>query len=401
MSYLSQLLLLLALCAAACNAADVLRIPLKKLSGNNLRGFKFLESANCGASTAKQLLQYTAGKKTFINIDDFMNAQFFGEISVGTPPQKLKVIFDTGSSNLWVPNKKPIFTRHSIYRHSLSSTYKQNGTVFKIMYGSGPVSGVFSRDNVMLGELVLQDYNFAEVDNTQGLGPAYFLGKFDGILGLGWDSIVVGGGMSPFGALVKSGQLEKPEFAFYLGDLEEGELVLGGSDPNHFEGKVTNVPLIAETYWEVSLGGITVGGSAISANTSRAIVDSGTSLLAGPVKEVRRIAQLINAIPIVAGEYAIDCNSIKSLPAITFNLGDGQFVLEGSDYVLQEQGVCLLGMMGINIPPPNGPLWILGDVFMRRYYTVFDWGNRQLRIAKSVKKSAAMKSFDEIQLADA
>jgi len=379
-------------------AGGVLRIPLRKLSDNPLRGFKSLESGCSGVdfdgNEGDGMLGRSVGdrfaepgKKTFINIDDFMNAQFYGEVSVGTPPQPVKVIFDTGSSNLWVPNKRPIFTRHSIYRHERSSTYTKNGTVFKIMYGSGPVSGFFSRDDVKLGELVLKSYNFAEVDNTKGLGPAYFLGKFDGILGLGWDSIVVGGGASPFGALVASGQLERPEFAFYLGDMEAGELVLGGTNPEHYVGPFTLVPLISLTYWEVALGGISVGKTSLAVTTTRAIVDSGTSLLAGPVSEVRRIALLVGATPLIAGEWAIDCEKAKTAPSITFKLGSGVFTLDAKDYVMDMQGVCLLGMMGINIPAPNGPLWILGDVFMRKYYTVFDWGNRQLRIAKAVKKN--------------
>lgn len=379
-------------------AKAVFRIPIRRITPD-LRGFKSLQaptglSATLGmdnAAAGRTVRGFEPGRKSYINIDDFMNAQFYGEITVGTPPQKVKVIFDTGSSNLWVPNKRPIFTRHSVYDHRKSTTYAKNGTIFKIVYGSGPVSGVFSRDDVHLGELLLKDYNFAEVDNTQGLGPGYYIGKFDGILGLGWDSIVVGGGSSPFGALVRSGQLEKPEFAFYLGNLEEGELVLGGSNPKHFEGKAINIPLIAETYWEVALGGITVGTQSIGQNTTRAIVDSGTSLLAGPTRDVKRIAQLVGATPLVAGEYAIDCDKIHTAPSITFKLGSGVFVLDPVDYILDQQGICLLGMMGINIPPPNGPLWILGDVFMRKYYTVFDWGNKQLRIAKSTRDSGVTR----------
>merc|ERR1712039_942547 len=116
-------------------------------------------------------------------INDYMNAQYYGEIEVGTPGQKEQVVFDTGSANLWVPNKKPFLSGHSVYSHSKSSSYHANGTVFKIQYGSGPVSGVYSADDVAIGSLKLQDFTFAEVDDTSGLGLGYRFGKFDGILG--------------------------------------------------------------------------------------------------------------------------------------------------------------------------------------------------------------------------
>jgi hypothetical protein len=399
---MARTVLLVALLSALISLGNVnglLRIPLRKIPENHLRGFKSLEPACEAGDSLKDDgrpvgSRFDPGKKSFINIDDFMNAQFYGEISVGSPPQTVSVIFDTGSSNLWVPNKKPLFTRHRIYRHEKSVTYSKNGTTFKIEYGSGPVSGYFSRDDVKLGTLVLKQYNFAEVDNVKGLGPAYYIGKFDGILGLGFDSIVSGGGPSPFGALVASGQLEKPEFAFYLGNMEEGELVLGGTDPQHYEGSFTIVPLIALTYWEVALGGISVGKGRIQSATTRVIVDSGTSLLAGPVNEVRRIALLVGATPLIRGEWAMDCEKAKTAPSISFRLGNTDFELTAADYVMDLQGVCLLGIMGINIPPPNGPLWILGDVFMRKYYTVFDWGGKQLRIAKSTKHSG--RSSDDV-----
>lgn len=315
-----------------------------------------------------------------IAINDYLNAQYYGDISIGNPAQTVSVVFDTGSSNLWVPMKNKWFQHHRVYKHAKSKTYQANGTKFAIRYGSGAVSGNFCADDVDLGGFLIKNYTFAEVSNTGGMGPAYYLAKFDGILGLGWDSIVVGGGPTLFHALADSGQLEEPVFAFYLTGTngKPGELVLGGVDEDHYTGNFNTIPLSSLTYWAVGLGGIKVGGKSVS-RTTKAIIDSGTSLLAGPSAEVKKIAALVGAKPMMMGEYSIDCNA--QAPPIAFNLGGVDYELELKDYVINEQGVCLFGMMGIDIPAPNGPLWILGDVFMRKYYVKFDYGNKNIGIA--------------------
>ena len=124
-------------------------------------------------------LGYSAlGEVDSIVINDYQDAQYYGEISVGTPPQKLEVVYDTGSSNLWVANFAE--GRHHYYDSRKSATHTVNGSTFHIQYGSGPVSGFYSRDVVTMGDFQLTSYLFAELNNTAGLGPAYALGKFDG-----------------------------------------------------------------------------------------------------------------------------------------------------------------------------------------------------------------------------
>jgi len=277
-------------------------------------------------------------------------------------------------------------TWHHIYDHGKSSTYEANGSEFKIMYGSGPVSGYYSADTVSFGGLQLQNFTFAEINDYSGLGMMYRIGKFDGILGLGFDTISVGGVPTVMNALVKSKQLDQPVFGFYLGDHTVGELEFGGVDPKHYTGDFTYVPLAAENYWSVSLDDVKLGSDSVSF-TKHAIVDSGTSLLAGPTDEIQALADKLGATSVMGRAYSIDCS--KDIPGLTFTLGGKDFTLTKDDLTLQKQGSnCIIGIMGINLPPGH-KMWILGDVFMRKYYCQFDWGQKRIGFAPVVAGGSA------------
>mmetsp|Transcript_22247 Transcript_22247/g.66785 ORF Transcript_22247/g.66785 Transcript_22247/m.66785 type:complete len:371 (-) Transcript_22247:54-1166(-) len=367
-------LLLLAALAGAAAEKKIKRVPLKKMP----------RVSNTPTYTSLRLPGVSAAGGDDIVIKDYENAQYYGDIEVGTPGQTMSVVFDTGSSNLWVPDKKPFASGHKIYTHDDSSTYVANGTKFAIEYGSGPVAGVYSRDTVAVGDLVLENYLFAEVNDTSGLGVGYRLGKFDGILGLAWPAISVDGVPTPLEAMVASGDLDEAVFAFSLGDEAAGELVLGGVDDKKYTGDFSYVPLSSKTYWEVTLDALSVSGANMTSAT-KAIVDSGTSLLAGPKSDVKAIAKAVGATASVAGEYMIACDATG--PDIVFTLGGQDYALALADYIIEEEGSpeCLFGIMGIDIPRPAGPLWILGDVFMRKYYVKFDIAGEQIGIATAAK----------------
>jgi len=342
-------------------------------------------------------VEYTSeGQPTTIVINDYQDSQYYGAIQIGTPPQTLEVIYDTGSSNLWGSNIKPgLFSSHSYYDHAKSSTHKANGTTFNIAYGSGPVSGFYSSDTVTLGSDTLLDYTFAEVNNTKGLGPAFAVGKFDGICGLGLSGISVDGVPTPLQALMSSGALSQNVFAFYLGTGTAGELVIGGVDPAHYTGEFSYLPVQNMVpgrmgYWVIKMDSWSVGGVALG-GTDKAVMDSGTSLLAVPSDAIKQLAEAVGAKPLgklppLNKEYLVDCNSPG--PNLDFVLGGNTYSLTKAEYVIPDGNQCLFGATGIDIPAPVGPLVILGDVFMRAHYVSFDFQKNQLGLAQIVKNVA-------------
>ncbi|KAM7262775.1 hypothetical protein ACFE04_000458 [Oxalis oulophora] len=509
---LSSLLFAIATCASSDD--KLVRIGLKKVKlDENSRLAARLESRDDEALKAT-IRKYgrginnnnlgDSGDTDIVSLKNYLDAQYYGEIGIGTPPQKFTVIFDTGSSNMWVPSGKCYFSEF--------------------------------------------------IEATREPGVTFLVAKFDGILGLGFQEISVGNATPVWYNMIKQGLIKDPVFSFWLNrdveDEEGGQIVFGGVDPNHYKGKHTYVPVTQKGYWQFDMGDVIIGDKATGycADGCAAIADSGTSLLAGPTTIVTMINHAIGAKGVVSqqckavvsqygqtildlllaesspkricsqiglcffdgnrgvsagirsvvdetdmkssgvlsdprcsacemtvvwmqnqlsqnqtqerilnyvnelcdrmpspmGQSAVECGKLSGMPVVSFTIGGKVFDLEPDEvkeiiratnftrhsldlfivrgvrmgsgpmgvpfylprflpgltqfvhfgdlcfritYILKvgegAQAQCISGFTALDIPPPRGPLWILGDVFMGRYHTVFDYGKSRVGFAEA------------------
>uniref|UniRef100_A0A8C3RAE0 cathepsin E n=1 Tax=Cyanoderma ruficeps TaxID=181631 RepID=A0A8C3RAE0_9PASS len=308
--------------------------------------------------------------------------EYFGQISIGTPPQNFTVVFDTGSSNLWVPSVYCVSkacAKHSRFHPTQSSTYKVIGTPFSIQYGTGSMTGIIGSDQVAVSDvwgLIVSNQQFAE--SISEPGKAFLDADFDGILGLAYPSLAVDGVTPVFDNMMAQNLVELPIFSVYMSSNPDspqgGELLFGGFDTSRFTGTLNWVPVTQQGYWQIH---IQLGGTVtFCANGCQAIVDTGTSLIAGPTKDIKELQNLIGAHLLVS-QYAVECSSLDVMLIPGFPLLLPQESGDGITF-------CISGFQGNDVPPPTGPLWILGDVFIRQFYSVFDRGNNLVGLAPAV-----------------
>lgn len=297
-----------------------------------------------------------------IDVADFQNAQYLIDITVGTPAQTFTVVPDTGSSNLWMYSHKcwslPCWN-HKTYDSSKSSTYVSDGQDFEIQYGSGGVGGFVSKDVARIGDIE-SHMSFGEV--TKASGTSFLVGKMAGIVGLAYNTISV----DALPTFMDQTNLEDKSFSFYLHtNPDKSYMVIPGMDEENY-GVIESHKVIEEKYWSLNLTGLAQGDKKITVDGTKAVIDSGTSLLVGP-KTV--VDPLIEGIAV-----AQDCSNIDSLPELTFTIDTQAYTLAPSDYVLSVSALgqteCLLGIQSMDFPEGFN-YFILGDVFMRKYPSYF------------------------------
>ncbi|XP_068275511.1 embryonic pepsinogen [Nyctibius grandis] len=380
---------LVLLCAASALSQGVTKLPLER--GKKLRevlrekgllhhffqrhrydiGTKFPHAFPNGTEVATEPLLNT------------LDMEYYGTISIGTPPQNFTVVFDTGSSNLWVPSiscASLACQNHQMFNPLQSSTYKSTGQNLSIHYGTGDMEGIVGSDTVTVASLV--DTNQLFGLSTTEPGQFFVYVKFDGILGLGYPNLAADGITPVFDNLVNESLLEENLFSVYLSRETTGSVVIfGGIDESYFTGSIHWISVSYQGYWQISMDSIIVNSQEIACSGGcQAIIDTGTSLVAGPPSDISNIQSAVGAGEDTYGEYNMNCSSISAMPDIIFVIDGVQYPVSALAYIEQnDQESCISSFQNT-----SGELWILGDVFIRVYYSIFDRANNRIGLAKAI-----------------
>ncbi|XP_068832578.1 pregnancy-associated glycoprotein 1-like [Capricornis sumatraensis] len=318
-------------------------------------------------------------------LSNYMDILYLGNITIGTPPQEFQVVFDTGSSDLWVSSDfctRPACSTQAKFRHRQSSTFRLTNRTFHIIYGSGGLEGVVAHDTVRIGKLVSTDQPFGLSVKEYGFEDI----TFDGVLGLNYPNISFSGAIPIFDKLKNEGAISEPVFAFYLSKDEQKDSVVmfGGVDHRYYEGELNWIPLIEADDWIVRLDRISIERKVIACSGDcEAVVDTGAAFIAGPRTLVNNIQKLIGARR-RGDKYYVSCSKINTLPSVTFTINGINYPIPGPAYVFKDDaGRCYTTFQESKVRLFTES-WILGNVFLRVYFSVFDRGNDRIGLARAV-----------------
>lgn len=345
---------------------------------------------------------------------------YFANITVGTPPQKLEVQIDTGSSDVWIPASSAATCdpdsetggcEGGSFDQTKSSTFhvvEKGGFNISYVDGSGS-TGDYFQDVFSIGGASMKQFQM-------GLALLSTIGV--GILGIGYadsEANVFSGNGSQYpnlpDALVSAGLAPTQAYSLWLNDLDAstGSILFGGIDTKKYQGNLISVNVLPGSKADGStITSFTVAFTSLVASSSSgsdtltpanyaepAILDSGTTITLLPDSLATKVFEEVGAtVDQQLGAVVVPCSLARNSGTLNFGFGGagGPVIKVGmSELVIplqlengespkyrNGQRACQFGI------EPAGELPILfGDTFLRSAYVVYDLVNNKVALANT------------------
>ncbi|KAG6003178.1 hypothetical protein E4U21_002292 [Claviceps maximensis] len=337
--------------------------------------------------------------------DRLYNLNYFyaTDVNIGVPPQRVTVLVDTGSSELWVnPDCRTTKSQQQAHQcvkfgkydpRKSSKSYGPTGREH-LKYGDPSDSStqtsatiLYYTDTLSLGGAPITNQTFGVVSESKG--------QSQGILGLAPDPKGGFNGNKPY-RLVLSTMADEGIIAsrVYSLDLRHSEsaygaVIYGGLDKSKFIGALEKRPLVRGSKGEYRLAvelstiGVTAKTSSsieVDGRDSNVMLDSGTTMSRMHAAVAMPILQSLGASDNGDGYFRAPCSLKTAGGSIDFGFGNKTIRVPLKDFILsldRSSGACYVGMV------ITTDQQILGDSVLRAGYFVFDWDNQEVHIAQA------------------
>lgn len=321
----------------------------------------------------------TSGDNALGIYQDGTDFCYFVEVGLGSDGKSLYMLLDTGAGTSWVMGSDCTSAPckvHNSFGSSDSKTFKESSKGFSIAYGSGTVKGNLVEDTISLAGLNVP-MTFGVANETSDDFNHF---PFDGILGLSMTT----GATDNFVQTVKNAKtLQSNLFSVSLSrhsdGVNNGEIIFGGTNPSKFTGSISYTDLApkAGKDWAITMDKISYDGTSAGAEGRTAYIDTGTSYVFGPPDDVAALHKLIPGAESADGvTYTVPC---KNDVPITVSFSGVSYDISPRDWHSSPNGdKCTSNIYGHAVVPDA---WLLGDLFLKNVYTVFDADQERIGFA--------------------
>ncbi|KAJ5238520.1 Aspartic-type endopeptidase ctsD [Penicillium chermesinum] len=308
---------------------------------------------------------------------DGADFSYFSVVEVGSQKTQMWLAVDTGSPSTWVFDSActdTVCTNHHTFDSKASTSFISNNSEISIGYGSGTIKGGLGQDTVSIAGLNAT-LSFGQATSASQTFNNY---PIDGILGLG-RSRTAGWNIPSFMDVVgQSGVLPANLVGFSLSRASEGgfdgEVNFGGVDTTKFDGTISYSTTVTDI-WSIALDDAYVNGKALGFQGKIATIDTGTTYILIPPNDAKILFAAIPDSSFSGGNWVVPCDASAKLE---LSFAGIKYSIEPEDYIgSQHQGSgCVSTIISQESSGPD--TWLVGDVFLKNVYSVFDFDNAQI-----------------------
>lgn len=346
-------------------------------------------------------------------------------VEVGSPGQEFLLLFDTGSSDVWVSSpkcttKEGCVSGQHVYNSSASSTYSPSKYEFEITYGSGSDNGSYFVDQVTVANITLSKQIVAMVDDSAGTisdqSPSDQL-IVDGVFGAGFPL-----GTAMYGkynvtyptvpqALYETKLIPAPMFSVYMGPVfadaassssTTGSVVFGGYDQSLIGGEIVYSDLVTSDIgdqkgvyeeWSILVPRIVInqgqaGEHQLTFDQEAFLMDTGSNFVYIPEQDANALASaLVPTFTRNGTFYEGDCAPYEnSDTTVSFHF-QASSQSKGTVYITLPLHRLLRHVDSagqtcrLSISASSGSDYILGNYVLGHFVTIFDFGNKRVGFA--------------------